>query len=107
MDTLSESTPTIRFRDPPPIQPVSPDVTDTHDTVMEPQITQDQIEFRGEMESAGVENNSIPTFDKASEPETTFEPIPEEQPEAPPTTVRTYVPSAPIEMHEKSTLEDN
>ena len=41
------------------------------------------------MESAGAENISNPTSDEISGPETTFEPVPEEQPEAPPTTVRT------------------
>ena len=51
----------------------------------------------------GAENNSITTTNDGSGPETNFEPVPEEQPEAPPTTVRTYVPSAPTEMREKST----
>ena len=55
------------------------------------------------MESAGAENISNSTSDEVSGPETTFEPVPEEQREAPPTTVRTYVPSAPVELREKST----
>jgi hypothetical protein len=79
------------------------DHTDTTDTVIEPQITQEQLKIRGEMESAVDENNSIPTTDEASGPETNFESVSEEQPEALPTSVRTYVPSAPIEMREKST----
>ena len=104
MDTPSDEEPTIQFRHTPPILPVFPDETDTLDTVMEPQIAQDQIEIRGEMESAGAENTSNPTSDEVSGPETTFEPVPEEQPEAPPTTaVRTYIPSAPVELREKST----
>ena len=103
MDTPSESEPTIQFRHLPPIQPVFRDDTDTPDTVIEPQITKEQLEIRGEMESAVDENNSIPTTDEVSGPETNFESASEEQPEALPTSVRTYVPSAPIEMHEKST----
>ena len=72
--------------------------------MMEPQIAQDQIEIRGEMESAGAENTSNLTSDEVSGPETTFEAVPEEQTEAPPTTaVRTYIPSAPVELREKST----
>ena len=79
------------------------DETDTPDTVIEPQITQDQLEIRGEIESAVDENKSMPTTDEVSGPETNFESVSEEQPEALPTFVRTYVPSAPIEMREKST----
>ena len=68
---------------------------------MEPQIAQDQIEIRGEMESAVDTNYTIQTSDEVSGPETTFEAVPEEQPAAPPTTiVRTYVPSAPVEINE-------
>ena len=96
MDTPSVPAPTIQFQHTNPILPVIPDETDTRDTVMEPQIAQDQIEIRGEMESAGAENNSIQTSDEVSGPETTFEPVPEEQPEAPPTTVRTYVRTYPV-----------
>ena len=55
------------------------------------------------MESAIDENNSIPTTDEVFGSETNFEPVSEEQPEATLTSVRTYVPSAPIEMREKST----
>ena len=103
MDTPSESEPTIQFRHPPPIQQVFRDETDTPDTVIEPQITQDQLEIRGEMESAVDENNSISTTEEVSGPETNFESASEEQPEALSTSVRTYVPTAPIEMREKST----
>ena len=104
MDTPSDEAPTIQFRPTPPILPVFPDETDTRDTVMEPQIAQDQIEIRGEMESAVDTNYTIPTSDEVSGPGATFEAVPEEQPAAPPTTtVRTYVPSAPVEMRQKST----
>ena len=92
MDTPSDEEPTIQFRHTPPILPVFPDETDTLDTVMEPQIAQDQIEIRGEMESAYDTNHTIPASDEVFGPETTFEAVPEEQPAAPPTTtVRTYV----------------
>ena len=108
MNTPSDEEPTIQFRHTPPILPVIPDETDTRDTVMEPQIAQNQIEIQSEMESAVDTNYTTPTSDEVSGPETTFEAVPEEQPAAPPTTtVRTYVPSAPVEMRQKSTRTRN
>ena len=92
MDSPSVPVATTPSEPTPSILPVFPDETDTPHTVMEPQITKDQIEIRGEMESAGAQNISNPTSDKVSGPEISFEPVPEEQPKAPPTTaVRTYV----------------